>query len=47
MKIQLIFQEQLRMMEKKSRKIVNRPEMALADKLELMLRERLLKKGGN
>jgi hypothetical protein len=35
------------MTEKKSRKIVNRPEMALVDKLELLVLERLLKKGWN
>ena len=42
-----MFQEQLRMTEKKSRKIVNHPEIALVDKLELLLLERLLKKGEN
>ena len=40
-----MLQEQLRILEKKSKKIVNHPEMALADKLELLLLERLLKKG--
>jgi hypothetical protein len=35
------------MLEKKSRKIANHPEMALADKLESMPLERLLKKGQN
>ena len=42
-----MFQEQLRRTEKKSRKIVNHPEMALVDKLELLLLERLIKKGVN